>query len=369
MSSNNALISSDFTGFKAPLYIGWELTHLCNAACLHCYSNSGKGASSKEDLSTEECFSVIDQLADAGLMVLAFSGGEPLIRDDWHQLASHAKSRGLVVNIGTNGSLIDESKADKVKKIGVNSVTVSIDSHRAALHDKFRKFEGLFEHAIRAVKLLVERDIRVIVGFTPTKLNWKDGLSIVQLAHDLGASAVNLSQYVPAGRGPVSITLDPDELREILQEWIGLRKQYRGKMEIIWHDCRVSILAPPDEKRDYLGCGAGRLVARILPDGVITPCVFLPTPIGSFRENTFQEIWRGSKLLRQFRDRSEHTGNCRDCEHLNVCGGCRAVAHAYSKGDPLSGDPHCWIKPEPGVRAAAIGKKGENKAFGGVDFE
>ncbi len=184
---------------------------------MHCYSNSGKNASSKEDLSTEECLSVIDQLADAGLMVLAFSGGEPLIRDDWHRLASHAKSRGLVVNIGTNGSLIDERKADKMKNIGVNSVTVSMDSHRAALHDKFRRFEGLFEHAVRAIRMLVDRDIRVIVGFTPTKLNWKDGLGVVRLAHDVGASAVNLSQYVPAGRGPVSLTLDPDELRRYIE--------------------------------------------------------------------------------------------------------------------------------------------------------
>ena len=139
-------------------------------------------------------------------------------------------------------------------------------------------------------------------------------------------------------------------------------------MEIIWHDCRVSILAPPDEKRDYLGCGAGRLVARILPDGVITPCVFLPTPIGSFREGSFQEIWRNSKLLKQFRDRNEFTGNCKDCDHLAVCGGCRAVAHAYSKGNPLSGDPHCWIKPETEIREAAIGKSDGYETVEGVEF-
>src|SRR5829696_4701174 len=94
------------TAFKAPLYAAWEITHRCNARCLHCYSDSGPDAGCQEELSTAEALQVIDQLADAGLLVLAFSGGEPMMRPDWRELVRHAVRRGLSVNIGTNGSAV-----------------------------------------------------------------------------------------------------------------------------------------------------------------------------------------------------------------------------------------------------------------------
>jgi len=346
---------ADFTSFKSPLYIAWETTHKCNASCIHCYSNSSPEVNCDNDLSTEEALDLIDQLTDAGLMVLAFSGGEPMIRKDWRILAERAKKNGLAVNIGTNGSCINSHTADELKEIGVHSVTVSLDSHLSTIHDRIRQIDGLFWQAIKAVLLLVDRGVRVVVGFTPIKLNWADGGEVIELAYQLGANAVNLSNYVPAGRGSISIDLRPEELRKILAEWIEYRKKYKGQLEVIWHDCRVSLLAPDEEKRDYLGCGAGRFVARILPDGIVTPCFFLPIPIGSIRENSFQKIWRESELLLKFRERSGYIlGNCKDCEHLQICGGCRSVAYAYSKKDPLAGDPHCWIITDDDSYMAAL---------------
>lgn len=346
--SKDASASSDFTAFRAPLYIAWETTHRCNAQCVHCYSASGPAASSAGDLTTNEALDVIDQLADAGLLVLAFSGGEPMLRTDWRILVERAVARGLSVNVGTNGSLVTPQTADDLQRLGVKSVTVSIDSHRPELHDRFRGLHGLHARALRGVHLLVERGIRVVVGFTPTRLNWQDGRGVVELAQSLGAAAVNLSEYVPAGRGTTALALTSVQLRDTLQEWIALRAEYRGKIDLIWHDCRVGMLVPDDERRDYVGCGAGRLVARICPDGTVTPCVFLPTVIGSFRKSKFREMWADSALLKQFRLRQGFvTGNCGACQYLGTCGGCRAVAYAYSGGDPLAGDPHCWVQSMP----------------------
>jgi radical SAM protein with 4Fe4S-binding SPASM domain len=332
----------------APLYVAWELTHRCNARCLHCYSDSSPEADSSKDLTTAEALRVIDELADAGVLVLAFSGGEPLLRRDWEVLVGHAVARGLTVNVGTNGSSITTRRADALRRLGVHSVTVSIDSDHAEVHDHFRQTRGLFVRAVRAVQRLVERNVRVVVGFTPTRLNWQDGPGVVALAQQLGAAAVNLSEYVPAGRGPIRLALEPHELRSVLETWIALRDRLSGQIELQWHDCRVGLLVPPHEQRSYQGCGAGRMVARICPDGTVTPCVFLPTAIGSLRENSFRGLWTTSELLDQFRGRHGHvTGNCGSCEHLDVCGGCRAVAYAYSHGDPLAGDPHCWINAVP----------------------
>lgn len=347
--------------FKAPLYLAWELTHVCNAKCLHCYSESGPSADCSDELNTDESLAIIDQLADAGLVVLAFSGGEPLIRKDWRRLVAHAVRRGLAVNVGSNGSLITETVGDDLKDLGVKSVTISLDSHKPESHDYFRQYPGLHKVAVRAISLLASKGIRVVVGFTPTKLNWKDGPEVVELAKKLGASAVNLSEYVPSGRGPLALALSPDELRETLEQWIRLRKDFKGVIEVIWHDCRVGMLVPDDERRGYVGCGAGRLVARILPNGTVTPCVFLSTAIGSLRTSSFAKMWADCSTLTSFRERAGHvTGNCGDCEYLATCGGCRAVAFAYSGGNPLAGDPHCWIKRDNSAMAVADLPGGES---------
>ena len=347
------------TTFTAPLYVAWEITHRCNARCVHCYSDSGPGAGRAGELATAEALSVIDQLAAAGVLVLAFSGGEPMLREDWRELVRHAVAAGLRVNLGSNGATVSDSNADDIARLGVHSVTVSLDSHRPEVHDRFRGCPGLHPRALEAVRRLARRGVRVVVGFTPTRLNRGDAAGVVELAHRLGADAVNLSEYVPAGRGPRSIALAPDELRGVLEQWIALRAEYRGRLEMIWHDCRVGLLVDEEEQRKYVGCGAGRLVARILPNGTVTPCVFLPTAIGSLRDQPFQRMWRESDLLRRFRDRQGHvTGNCGECRHLASCGGCRAVAHAYSGGDPLAGDPHCWVSPWSAPPAALADGEG-----------
>lgn len=335
------------TAFKSPLYVAWEITHRCNAQCIHCYSNSGPTRTDSGELSTQEAITLIDQLADAGLLVLGFSGGEPLLRKDWPILVGHAVRKGLSVNIGTNGSCITNKTARQLKDLGVSSVTISLDSHLAHVHDAFRTLDGLYEKSVKAIALLSSMGVRVVVGFTPTRRNWTHGRQVVELAHELGAGAVNLSEYVPAGRGDISLALTPEELRGMLQQWILWREEFIDRITIIWHDCRVGMLVPEKDKRDYVGCGAGRLLARILPDGAITPCVFLPTRIGKFPEASFEDIWKKPGLLSKFRDRATITGNCGECDHLFTCGGCRAVAYAYSNGDPFAGDPHCWVQPKP----------------------
>ncbi|MBS0448012.1 MAG: radical SAM protein [Proteobacteria bacterium] len=337
-------IASPLKQFTAPLYVAWEITHRCNARCVHCYSASGPDCVADEDLPLAQALDLIDQLVEAGVLVLAFSGGEPLLHPRWRELVGHAVGRGLSVNVGSNGSCINEANARALKDMGVKSVTISLDSHDAAIHDRFRQLEGLHGRALTAIRRLVEVGVRVVVGFTPTRINWCDGRKVIDLAHRLGADAVNLSEYVPAGRGALTLALSPNELHQVLQEWMQARQEYQGRMEIMWHDCRVGLLVPEAERREYLGCGAGRLVARILPDGTVTPCVFLPTAVGNIVSDGFRNVWDRSVLLRQFRERAGHIGgNCGACDHLHTCGGCRAVAYAYSGGNPLAGDPHCWV--------------------------
>lgn len=335
--------------FDVPLYIAWEVTHVCNARCVHCYSDSGPHHRAANDLSTDDALRVIDQLADAGLLILAFSGGEPLTRPDIFTLIDHAARRGLVVNIASNGSLIDATMARRLRGSGVRSVTISLDGADAATHDGIRRFPGLFARAIAAIEALAAEDLRVVVSFTPMRNNHHHGPAVVELAARHGAAAVNMSEYVPAGRGTIDLALTAPLLEQVVRQWIELRRAYAGRLQIIWHDCRVALLVPPEERDRYSGCGAGKLTARLCVDGTLTPCVFLPNAVGNVLETPFRTLWESSPLLRAIRDRSGlHDGNCAICEHRSICGGCRAVSMAHT-GDPLRGDASCWIHPDWGA--------------------
>ncbi len=329
--------------FAAPLYIAWEVTLRCNANCLHCYSESGPGVRDPSELTTEKALEMIDQLADAGLLILAFSGGEPLLRRDIFTLIGRAVERGLVVNLATNGAIINDRMAVRLREAGVRSITVSLDGASAATHDRIRQSRGLFRRTVRAIETLVRNDHRVVVSFTPMLLNYREGPDVVRLAHELGASAVNMSEYVPAGRGTHDLALPPETLRDVVRQWIDMRRDYAGRMQIIWHDCRVALLVPPEERDRYSGCGAGKLTARIRVDGTLTPCVFLPNAAGNLTETPFREIWSTSPLLEAIRTRADLTsGNCGSCDYKQICGGCRAVSMSYH-GDPLKGDCSCWL--------------------------
>jgi radical SAM protein with 4Fe4S-binding SPASM domain len=297
-------------------------------------------------LNTKQAFNVIDQLAEAGLLILAFSGGEPLMRPDIFQLIERAAQKDLVVNIATNGAIISDKKAKRLKESGVRSITVSLDGADAETHDYFRQTPGLFNRTIKAIKILVENELRVVVSFTPSIFNYHQGPAVVRLACELGASAVNMSEYVPAGRGTHDLSLPPDLLRAVVQQWIDMRREYKDRMQIIWHDCRVALLVPPEEQDRYSGCGAGKLTARLKVDGTLTPCVFLPNSAGNLMETPFREIWDNSPVLKTIRNRDELlSGNCGSCQYKKICGGCRAVSMSRH-GDMMGGDSSCWISKE-----------------------
>lgn len=333
--------------FSGPLYVVWEVTLLCNLRCLHCYS--GAATPHPDEFSTEEAEDVIRQLSDIGVIILGFSGGEPLMRKDWRRLVKLAVDSGMLVSIGTNGTTVTQRVARELKDLGVHSVCVSLDGTTPEVHEQVRQKKGLFPRTITAIERLVDAGVRVVVGYTPVRYNVQHARGVVDLAYDLGASAVNLSEFVPTGRGTLDLCLRPEELHQVIDTWAACKTEYAGRMDVFWHDCRVAEFVPPDERARYTGCGAGVALARITVDGYVAPCVTLPVRVGNLREQRFADIWQNSPFLRRLRDRDNiEAGNCADCRLKSTCGGCRAVSMGFY-GDAFRGDPYCWITPETGA--------------------
>jgi AdoMet-dependent heme synthase len=329
---------------SSPLYVVWETTLDCNARCVHCYSDAlfGRGPTYWE---TDESLDLIDQLAEAGVIILALSGGEVLLRSDWEQLVERGVRRGMRVTLATNGLRVNSAVARRLAELGIWNVSVSIDGATAEVHDAIRKTPGIFDAACSGVRQLVAAGVRVTVNFTPMRPNLTHALDVVALAAQLGAEKVNLTEYVYTTRGGLGLMPTAQELEKLIERWRAAATDWAGRIEVDWHDCRVGLLLEGEEAERYRGCGAGYTHCRVTVDHEVTPCVVLPTVAGNLRTQTFAEIWSHSPNLKQIRSRDNITeGNCATCEHKQRCGGCRAVSYA-SYGHPYGGDPTCWIKP------------------------
>ncbi|HEX3129043.1 MAG TPA: radical SAM protein [Thermoanaerobaculia bacterium] len=312
-----------FRATHPPVYAQWEITRRCNTSCLHCCSESGREVDAAGELSTLEALGLLGQLADARLPVLTLTGGEPLLRDDWSQLARKALSLGIGVNLATNGALITEETADEIARLSLGSVTVGLDSHLPGVHDRIRQWPGLFDQAVAGIRRLAARNVRVVIGFTPHRLNMGSARPLLELARELGAAAVSVTEFVVAGRASAWLALSGAELRASIEEWERLRKTADGPTKIILQDLHAGLPCSDPRVRETEGCGAGRVFLRIRPDGSITPCAFLASPSFSLRREPLSGILDGLASQRP----GPANGFCADCEQ-------RLVALGQSEGYP-----------------------------------
>jgi radical SAM protein with 4Fe4S-binding SPASM domain len=373
-------------GIKKPMVLGapflvvWDFTRKCNLRCKHCYSNSGgeeeEGDSGDAELSTVEAFSVVDQLVEARVTALAFSGGEPLARSDFFEVASYAADRGLYVSLASNGTLLSKEVVGKLKAARVNYVDISIDGASAKTHDDFRGVEGAFERAVLGLRNCVEADICTCIATTVGKNNLSELPGIIDLAERFEVERFTYFNFIPAGRGKGFVDQD---LSPVERE--GVLKYLLNRMS---SGCRTTILATaPQLARvaaqcqgvsgtgevtlalahmqtvrvtkkavplgEFIGgCGAGRLYCSISPSGDVRPCVFLSLNVGNLKEQNFKDIWLNAALFNAFRNRLNLKGSCSKCDFKFICGGCRARSAAYHNGDTLNGDPGCIMGIEGG---------------------
>ena len=179
----------------------WETTAGCNLSCVHCRRLDVAQELMKNDLPTEQARAMIDDVANFAQCILVFSGGEPLMRPDVFELAVHARQRGLIIALATNGTMIDPAMAGRIAEVGFHRVSISLDGADAATHDAFRQLPGSFEQALAGARHLHDAGVSTQINCTIAKHNADQLGDVLRLAESIHADAMHYFLLVPVGCG------------------------------------------------------------------------------------------------------------------------------------------------------------------------
>ncbi len=358
--------------------VAWEITRRCNLFCAHCRSSS-ENEPYENELTTEECYRLIDQIAEVAKPILILTGGEPLVRPDVLQIARYGVSKGLRVVMGTNGTLITRKLATELKKVPVSRLAVSIDFPIPERQDEFRGKAGAYQEALDGIANARSAGIEVQINSTVTKLNVHYLADLLDLSIEIGAVAFHPFMLVPTGRGKglEDQELSPQQYEETLN-WIYDKQMELGdrmffKPTDAPHYMRIVKQRESEAPRNQTsnsestyqpmqtitrGCLAGTSYCFISHRGGVQGCGYLDIEAGNVREQSFGEIWVNAPLFRDLRDLSKLKGKCGVCVYKRVCGGCRARAYAAT-GDYLEAEPYCVYEPPLWTKANKARQKGD----------
>ncbi len=365
-----------------PVVIVWNFTNRCNLNCIHCHQNSGEV--NERELTTEEALSVIEKLAEAGISILTFSGGEPLVRSDIYDAIKHAADCGLLCTIASNGTLMTKLVVNELKRSGVKRVEIGLDGCNAETHDFLRNSPGSFEATIQGIKNCVDVGFdEICATMTLHSKNVEELRDTVELAEKLGVTRFYLNRLIPAGRGKDVINLDVTNDEKIKALEIIYNKFYQsvlggggiqcysrgmtyyGRLGFersegqvftvsealsgysrMWQDKFGDGISEIVRKyaSGFGGCSAGITYAGLTASGDLLPCVPAPIRLGNLLEDDLEDLWVNNELLSYIRRRDELKGACGRCAYNMICGGCRYTAYVVN-GDWLATDPSCPFGP------------------------
>jgi radical SAM protein with 4Fe4S-binding SPASM domain len=315
---------------RVPIAVHMDVTYRCNERCVHCYLDHDDHG----EMTTAEIKGVLDQLADAGVFFLTFSGGEVFMRRDFFELVEYARRLMFNIKIKTNAVMIDEDDAQRIRELGVDTIQISVYSHRPEVHDAITKLPHSLERTIKAIRFLRDQGLKVTIANVLMTPNSSDQSGVQKLAEELGVQYTldpTITPMMDGNTSVLSLRIPGDQLPEIFHNPALVSNQ-------------EEFCAPPkpptDEDLDSYLCSAGHSFCYISPYGDVFPCVQFPLPTGNIRSQKFLDIWNFSPQMKEVRSiKAKDLSVCSTCSHVGSCTRCPGLAYVEgSMRGPSSAD-------------------------------
>jgi AdoMet-dependent heme synthase len=329
-----------------PWSVHFDLTYRCNERCVHCYLDHEDHG----ELTTAECFSVLEQLAEAGALFLTLSGGEIFLRQDLFELLDFARRLHFDVSLKTNALLITPERAARLHELGVRHVQISVYSDEPAVHDAITKVPGSLARTLAAIPLLLSEGLRVKLACPLMRQNLLAYRGVMALAEKLGVPYVldlTISPMMDGGMEPVAHRVPTTELIPILQDRALNACHVASGAQAVAPTSEVPEFSSPllgstvssgleSSAYDDIPCSAGHNSCYVSPYGDVFPCVQLPQAAGNLRHECFADIWNHAPSLERLRTvRESNLPLCSRCEIRAYCERCPGMA--WMEGGDLLG--------------------------------
>ena len=300
-----------------PLNVQLDLTYRCNERCVHCYLDHDDHG----EMTTAEIKHLLDEMADAGVFILTLSGGEIFLRKDFFEILEHARQLMFCVKLKTNAVLIRESEASRIRDLGVESIQVSIYSHRPEVHDAITLVKGSLKRSLDAIRFLKSQGLKVVIANVLMSQNMQDYAGVRALASEIGVECTldpTVTPMMDGNRSTLSLGVTSSDLQQV----------FRDASLVGDVDEFCAIAAEPGESElEATPCSAGHTACYVSPYGDVFPCVQFPLPTGNIRQQRFVDIWRHSTEMNEVRSiRVKDLTTCTSCSHVSSCTRCPGLA-------------------------------------------
>ncbi len=348
---------------RAPLSVSIEITRRCPLECLHCYNNlpmADQEARSRE-LTKEEHFRLLDDLAEMGCLWLLYTGGEIFARKDFLEIYAYAKQKGFLITLFTNGTLITEKVADYLQQWPPFAIEITLYGRTMETYEALTGIEGSYARCMRGVALLCERGLPLKLKTVPTTINKHEVVAmkefVEQELHLEFKFDSLINPRIDCSQSPLAVRLSPEEVVVLDLHWPKVAAEHR---EAAKRDLERSV--PPAEGGTVYSCGGGADSFAIDPYGHMSICVLSHQNTYDIRLGSVREGWEHF-LLKVRAEKRKRISKCVQCRIHSLCSMCPANGE-LENNDPES--PVDFLCEVAHLRAMALGF--EVPAHGECDF-
>jgi radical SAM protein with 4Fe4S-binding SPASM domain len=326
-----------------------ELTYRCNLNCVHCYAkNAGNCQSKKGELTTKEWKQIFAIIRGAGCLNLTFTGGEPLLREDFLELYSYAKESGFIITLFTNGSLLTKKVIDFLEKFPPKAIEITLNSITKNTYEAISQVRGSYSKAMFNIKALARAKAPLIIKSNCLKQNKDEIVKIKKFTEDLLGKRKDGRHYfkydkmvyprLNGDRTPCNYRLSFKEIKQLMKEDADMWQEYqKGLQDIITVSSRDNIF--------LYQCSSWIKQFFINPYGELKFCEFSNKFSGNLKKESFKDIfYRTYSAVTQ--EKFKTNSKCRDCRLRPFCPYCPAKAYLETGKEEAPVQYYCKLAGE-----------------------